>query len=114
MWDCTTSSCVSSIDTGSQVSALEWNRYDKEILSAHGYTQNQLTLWKSGEMSKIMDFHGHTARILNMSINPDGTQVVTAGADETLRFWNIFNGLDKPFEKLCRWSPGSGINAGYR
>ncbi|OMJ70770.1 hypothetical protein SteCoe_31191 [Stentor coeruleus] len=114
MWDCTLGNCVSSVDTGSQVSALEWNRYDKEILSAHGYTQNQLTLWKADEMTKIMDFNGHTARILNMSANPDGTQVVTAGADETLRFWNIFNSMDKPSEKICRWSPGSGINAGYR
>ena len=27
--------------------------------------------------------------------SPDGTTVVSAAADETLRFWKVFAGLDK-------------------
>ena len=33
---------------------------------------------------------GHTARVLHMAQSPDGTTVVSAGADETLRFWKCF------------------------
>jgi len=33
---------------------------------------------------------GHTARVLHMAQSPDGSSVVTAGADETLRFWKVF------------------------
>lgn len=33
---------------------------------------------------------GHTSRVLHMAKSPDGKQIVTAGADETLRFWDIF------------------------
>lgn len=33
---------------------------------------------------------GHTARVLHMAQSPDGASVVTAGADETLRFWKVF------------------------
>ncbi|KAK3189105.1 hypothetical protein Dsin_028666 [Dipteronia sinensis] len=45
-WNTHTGACLNSIDTGSQVSALLWNKNERELLSSHGFTQNQLTLWK--------------------------------------------------------------------
>lgn len=41
-------------------------------------------------MAKIGEFSGHTARVLHLSQSPDGTSVVSAAADETLRFWRVF------------------------
>lgn len=114
MWDSISGCCLSSIDTGSQVCALEWNKHDKEILSAHGYSQNQLSLWKYNDMTKITDFYGHTARVLGMCQNPDGTVVVSAGADETLRFWSLFASSAQKDNKHYRDSPGNGMTAGYR
>ena len=35
---------------------------------------------------------GHTARVLHLAQSPDGETVVSAAADETLRFWSIFGG----------------------
>ncbi|RRT53484.1 hypothetical protein B296_00044978, partial [Ensete ventricosum] len=49
------------------VCALEWNRHEKEILSAQGYGQNQLSLWAYPSMTKIADLTGHTARVLHLS-----------------------------------------------
>nr|CAD1831432.1 unnamed protein product [Ananas comosus var. bracteatus] len=72
------------------VCALEWNRHQKEILSAHGYDQNQLTLWSYPSMSRIADLKGHTSRVLHLSQSPDGTTVVSAAADESICFWKVF------------------------
>jgi cell division cycle protein 20 (cofactor of APC complex) len=41
-------------------------------------------------MTKIQELKGHTARVLHMAQSPDGSSVVSAAADETLRFWQIF------------------------
>ncbi len=36
-----------------QVCALQWSRHEKEILSSHGFSQNQLCLWKYPSMVKV-------------------------------------------------------------
>ncbi len=74
-----------------------WNRHEREILSSHGYSKNQLCLWKYPSMAKMAELTGHTARVLHMVPSPDGAAVVTAGADETLRFWRVFG--DAPSAK---------------
>lgn len=32
----------------------------------------------------------HEGRILHSALSPDGTCVVTGGADESLKFWRVF------------------------
>lgn len=73
-----------------QVCALQWNRHEREIVSSHGYSKNQLCVWKYPSLAKVGEMTGHTARALHMATSPDGSSVVTAGADETLRFWRCF------------------------
>ena len=90
-WNTSSGSLLNSIDTGSQVCSLKWNPFEKEILSSHGYARNQLCLWKYPSMSKIKEFEGHTSRVLHMALSPDGSTVVSAAGDETLRFWEIFS-----------------------
>ncbi|EHA8588955.1 cell division cycle 20.2, cofactor of APC complex-like [Cocos nucifera] len=77
-------------DHRAPVCALEWNRHEKEILSAHGYGRNRLSLWAYPSMSKIVDLSGHAARVLYLTQSPDGSTVVSAAADERLCFWKVF------------------------
>lgn len=89
-WNTQSGLLLNTIDTGSQVCALQWNPFEKEILSSHGFSRNQLSLWKYPSMTKIKDLEGHQSRVLHMAVSPDGGTVVSAAADETLRFWNVF------------------------
>jgi len=93
-WDLKTGHFVNAVDTHSQVCALQWSMHDKELVSSHGYSHNQLILWKYPSMVKVAELTGHTSRVLHMAQSPDGTTVVSAAADETLRFWKIL-GSDK-------------------
>jgi len=92
-----TGTCVNKIDTGSQVCSLVWSPTDKELLSGHGYSENQLTLWKYPTLTRVAELTGHSQRVLHMAISSDGKQVCSAAADETLRFWNIWD--SKPSKK---------------
>lgn len=89
-WNSSSGAMLNSIDTGSQVCSVIWSRHQRELCSSHGYSENQLILWKYPTMTRVKELPGHTARVLNMEMSPDGASVVSAAADETLRFWNVF------------------------
>ncbi|KAM7223440.1 WD40-repeat-containing domain protein [Rhypophila decipiens] len=81
---------VNEIDTGSQVCNLAWSKNSNEIVSTHGYSQNQIVVWKYPSMTQVASLTGHTYRVLYLAMSPDGRVVVTGAGDETLRFWNVF------------------------
>lgn len=81
---------LSSLDTGSQVCNLAWSRNSNEIVSTHGYSQNQIIVWKYPSMQQVVSLTGHTYRVLYLAMSPDGQVIVTGAGDETLRFWNAF------------------------
>jgi len=80
----------SFLDAGSQVCNLAWSKNVNEIVSTHGYSQNQIVVWNYPSMTPLATLTGHTMRVLYLSVSPDGSNVVTGAGDETLRFWNIF------------------------
>jgi cell division cycle protein 20 (cofactor of APC complex) len=90
-----TGALVNSIDTKSQVCSLVWSKTEKEILSAHGFSQNQLCVWKYPTMAMVGELTGHPSRVLLTAISADGTTVCSAAADETLRFWKVWEPQSK-------------------
>jgi cell division cycle 20-like protein 1 (cofactor of APC complex) len=61
-----------------------------ELISTHGYSQNEINVWHYPEMQKVATLTGHTYRVLYLAMSPDGSTIVTGAGDETLRFWSIF------------------------
>eukprot|EP01103_Thecamoeba_quadrilineata_P008976 TRINITY_DN18689_c0_g1_i1.p1 TRINITY_DN18689_c0_g1~~TRINITY_DN18689_c0_g1_i1.p1 ORF type:complete len:501 (+),score=83.71 TRINITY_DN18689_c0_g1_i1:215-1504(+) len=90
-WNTSAGSLINSIDTGSQVCAVQWSKHYHELVSSHGYSQNQLCVWDWPTLNRITQLSGHTSRVLHLVLSPDGTTVCSAAADETLRFWRIFD-----------------------
>eukprot|EP01018_Ginkgo_biloba_P012675 Gb_09588 [translate_table: standard] len=89
-WNTATNSPLNCVDTGSQVCNLVWSKSVNELVSTHGYSQNQIVVWRYPTMSKLATLTGHTLRVLYLAISPDGQTIVTGAGDETLRFWNVF------------------------
>ncbi len=89
-WNTLTCECVKSLDTGSQVCNLMFSKNVNELVSTHGYSLNQIIVWKYPQMTKVATLTGHTYRVLYLSMSPDGESIVTGAGDETLRFWNVF------------------------
>ncbi|KAI1097460.1 WD domain-containing protein [Jackrogersella minutella] len=83
-------SVINEIDTGSQVCNLAWSKNSNEIVSTHGYSQNQIVVWKYPAMTQVASLTGHTYRVLYLAMSPDGRTIVTGAGDETLRFWTVF------------------------
>jgi cell division cycle 20-like protein 1 (cofactor of APC complex) len=47
-WSTATGGCLGCVDTGSQVCNLAWSANVDELVSTHGYSQNQVILWRHG------------------------------------------------------------------
>lgn len=108
-WNSASGALLGSTDTGSQVCSLAWNPHERELLSSHGYSHNQLCLWRFPTMAKVAELSGHSARVLHMAVSPDGTTVVSAAADETLRFWRAFG--DAPDKARPRPQTAHGLRS---
>jgi cell division cycle 20-like protein 1 (cofactor of APC complex) len=85
-----TSQIVFEKDTGSQICNLAFSRSTHEIVSTHGYSQNEINIWSYPRIKKVATLIGHTHRVLYLAMSPDGSTVVTGAGDETLRFWSVF------------------------
>ena len=90
VYDTSTGTLRRAVDTGAQVTQLAWSPHAPELASALGYSQNAVVVWRYPALTRLATLNGHTARVLYMAIAPDGQSIVTAGGDETLRFWSAF------------------------
>lgn len=70
-------STMSADHLGSQVCNLSWSKNVNEIVSTHGYSQNQIIVWKHPTMTKLATLTGHTLRVLYLAVSPDGQTIVT-------------------------------------
>lgn len=91
-WNTLSGTSLSCVDTGSQVCNLAWSQNCNEIVSTHGYSLNQIVVWRYPSLSKVVTLTGHTYRVLYLAVSPDGSTIVTGAGDETLRFWQVFPG----------------------
>lgn len=90
-WNTLTSQPQQCVDTGSQVCNLAWSKHSSELVSTHGYSQNQILVWKYPSLTQVAKLTGHSYRVLYLALSPDGEAIVTGAGDETLRFWNVFS-----------------------
>lgn len=89
-WDTLSGVCVGCVDTKCQVCNVRWSLSREELVSSHGYSHNDVVVWRYPSMSRIATLQGHKTRVLFLTMDPSGENVVTGAGDETLRFWRVF------------------------
>ena len=47
-----------------QVCNLAWSKGANELVSTHGYSQNQIIVWKYPSLNQVAKLTGHTTRVL--------------------------------------------------
>ncbi|KAH7269497.1 WD40-repeat-containing domain protein [Fusarium redolens] len=89
-WNSTSGARVNSIDTGSQVTSLRWSPHHREIVSSSGFPDNSLSIWSYPTLVRTVEIPAHESRVLHSCLSPDGQMLATVAADESLKFWKIF------------------------
>lgn len=89
-WNIASGRLLKTVDCGSQVAGVVWNERYRELVTGHGFSKNEISIWKYPHMEKIRELRGHDERILNICANPDKSTVVSSSSDETIRIWHIW------------------------
>ena len=89
-WNTSTFENILKYDTGSQVCNLVFSKTSNELISTHGFSLNQINIWKLPNLTKTATLIGHTFRVLYLGLSPNGQNIVTGAGDQTLKFWNVF------------------------
>lgn len=110
IWNVNSGSCLSSLDTQSQISSLVFAPNYKELVSAHGYAHNNVAVWKYPSLTKIAELNGHEDRVLSLVLSPDNSTIATVAGDETIRMWKSFE-LD-PIKKKAKDRVAKSITGG--
>ena len=87
-------------DTGSQVCNIAFSKKEDELITTHGFSQNDICIWKRKGLRKTHSLTGHTSRILHLAQSPCGDYIVSGAGDETLRFWNLGYSQKEPREEI--------------
>ncbi|XP_041792343.1 cell division cycle protein 20 homolog B-like [Chelmon rostratus] len=91
MWDADSGTCLTSANTNSQVCSLRWAEKKRCLLTGHGLPQHHLTCWtwEFPSLSPTHQLTGHSQRVLHLALNPDSTQIFSAGADQRFHIWDM-------------------------
>jgi len=90
-WNSANGTLQRSVRTPSQVCSIVFSKTDMELVSSHGFSENELIVWEYPTLEQVASLRGHTRRALHLAQSPDGSVVASVAADETLRFWHVFN-----------------------
>lgn len=100
IWDVSSEALIDWRDTGSQICNLVYSHLTNDIITTHGYPNNEICVWRSQGLKKVGTMTGHEQRPLTLCLSPDKTCILTASSDESMRFWRLFEAKHIPLEKM--------------
>ncbi|EIJ88741.1 cell division cycle 20-like protein 1, cofactor of APC complex [Nematocida parisii] len=77
---------LDSIDYGSQVCNIRWTKKN-EIITTHGYTQNDVRILDMTKNKQTHIFEGHRNRVIHFGMSSEEEYFATGSGDETVCIW---------------------------
>ena len=88
-WDIDDKKEERCVEVESQVCNIKFMSKYKEMVTSHGYVENNICVWKVSGMNRISSFGKHDARVLHVALSPDEKVMASVSADENLKFWKL-------------------------
>jgi len=99
LWDARDGSCLQTIPVTSQICSILFLSRFKELVTSHGFNDNNLVLWRMAGMKPVATFGLHESRVLHTALSPDQCTVVSLGADNSLKFWKVADKASRPSKR---------------
>lgn len=90
-YDVSRSLLVDERETDGQVCSIVFSRLTNDLISSHGLPTNDISVWRTNGLKRVVQLMGHEVRPIHICLSPDGSTLISASADETLRFWRLFD-----------------------
>lgn len=90
---------IKCVPVASQICNMAWSPHSNELVTTHGFSEHQVMRWSYPKLECTGMMLGHDQRVLHLATSPDGRQIVSGSADQTLRFWNCFKEGEKAGER---------------
>ena len=94
-WNVQTRELLHERLTDSQVCSMVFSKHTNDLITAHGYPNNEINIWRANGLKRVGSLFGHTERVLYLNLSPCATNLVSCSGDETMRFWKLYEGFDK-------------------
>ncbi len=85
LWDTESLAELKSFDTKAEINDLAFSHDGKKALISHRSTMKMLDLSTGNELAY---FKGHSGHITAFALSPDGSRIVSASDDHTLKIWD--------------------------
>eukprot|EP01017_Pseudomicrothorax_dubius_P000136 TRINITY_DN0_c1227_g1_i1.p1 TRINITY_DN0_c1227_g1~~TRINITY_DN0_c1227_g1_i1.p1 ORF type:complete len:126 (+),score=26.92 TRINITY_DN0_c1227_g1_i1:1-378(+) len=90
LWNTINGALISEVKTNSQICSIAFSHTVNEIATAHGYSQNDVVIWKAPNLQKMAVFDCFEARVLYLAVSPNGQYLASGAADQTIKLWDVF------------------------
>ena len=89
MWNASTLEAERQLRSPYQtVNAVTYSPDGAQIAMCHQW--GEISLWRTGELDQpLAEIHGHSEEVFDIAFLPDGSRMVTAGRDRTIRVWDV-------------------------
>lgn len=92
LWNAHTGALIRNFENTHGVSSLAFTRDGHQLVSGAGYTEKVAILWDAETGKEIRRFQGHTEGVNDVVVSSDGTAMLSASDDQTVRVWDLKSG----------------------